>query len=177
VTQGLRVWLLADDAERRGHLERDLRAAGHEVTASPDQADVALASGAPGPIGPLPLVMLGGVPDDVASPAGVLPIDAAPDQIDAALRAVAAGLVVRVGPPATTGFQPRDELPSVLLTPREIEILAAIGEGDSNKEAARRLGISAHTVKFHLEAIFRKLGATSRAEAVGKGLRQRLIEI
>ncbi len=45
----------------------------------------------------------------------------------------------------------------------------------SNKTVARRLGISAHTVKFHLEAVFAKLGATSRAEAVAKGLRRGLI--
>ena len=61
--------------------------------------------------------------------------------------------------------------------PREIEVLAAIGDGLSNKEAARRLGISQHTVKFHVESLFRKLDATSRAEAVHKGLRQGLIEL
>ncbi len=68
-------------------------------------------------------------------------------------------------------------MPPALLTPREIEILTAIGEGKSNKEAARALGISAHTVKFHLEAVFAKLGAANRAEAVAKGLRRRLIEV
>jgi DNA-binding CsgD family transcriptional regulator len=62
-----------------------------------------------------------------------------------------------------------------LLTPRELEILACLGEGMSNKAVARRLGISAHTVKFHLEAVFTKLGVTSRAEAVAKGLRRGLI--
>ena len=58
-----------------------------------------------------------------------------------------------------------------------MEILALVGEGASNKAVARRLGISAHTVKFHLESVFRKLGVSTRAEAVGRGLRQRLIEM
>jgi two-component system, NarL family, nitrate/nitrite response regulator NarL len=64
-----------------------------------------------------------------------------------------------------------------LLTPREREILGLIGEGLSNKAMARRLGISVHTVKFHLEALFTKLDATSRAEAVTKGLRGGVIEL
>ena len=64
-----------------------------------------------------------------------------------------------------------------LLTPREREILGLIGEGLSNKAMARRLGISVHTVKFHLEALFTKLDATSRAEAVAKGLRGGVIEL
>jgi two-component system nitrate/nitrite response regulator NarL len=76
------------------------------------------------------------------------------------------------------GFAAVEEPASrALLTPREIEILTAIGEGMSNKAAARALGISAHTVKFHLEAVFAKLGAANRAEAVAKGLRRRLIEV
>ena len=63
------------------------------------------------------------------------------------------------------------------LTPREREILGLISEGLSNKAMARRLGISVHTVKFHLEALFTKLDATSRAEAVTKGLRGGVIEL
>ena len=75
-------------------------------------------------------------------------------------------------------FRPAEnEAEPALLTSRELEILAAIGEGLTNKEVARRLGISPHTVKFHLEAIFEKLGAGSRAEAIAKGLRQHLIEL
>jgi DNA-binding CsgD family transcriptional regulator len=63
------------------------------------------------------------------------------------------------------------------LTPREIEVLAAIGDGLSNKEVARRLGISPHTVKFHVKALFEKLDVTSRAEAVHKGLKRGLIDL
>lgn len=66
---------------------------------------------------------------------------------------------------------------SPLLTPREIEVLAALSDGLSNKAAARRLGISPHTVKFHIESLFRKLGAASRAEAVAKGLKRQIVEI
>jgi len=64
-----------------------------------------------------------------------------------------------------------------LLTPREAEILTRVGQGMSNKAVARALGISVHTVKFHLEALFAKLDATSRAEAVAKGLRGGVIEL
>jgi two-component system, NarL family, nitrate/nitrite response regulator NarL len=55
-------------------------------------------------------------------------------------------------------------------------VLAALGKGLSNKAVARQLGISPHTVKFHVEALFRKLGAGSRAEAVVKGLKQQICE-
>jgi len=112
------------------------------------------------------------------APAGVLAPDATAEQLDAALRAVFAGLLVRSTTAAaaeTKGFAPADDMP--LLTPREREILGLIGEGLSNKAMARRLGISVHTVKFHMEALFNKLDATSRAEAVTKGLRGGVIEL
>jgi DNA-binding NarL/FixJ family response regulator len=104
--------------------------------------------------------------------AGVLPAGAADRQILAAVAALAEGLVVRT--PLlrdATGFAPRDPAARPLLTPREVEVLALVGQGMSNKAIARRLGISAHTVKYHLEAIFAKLGVRSRAEAVTRGLR------
>ena len=56
-------------------------------------------------------------------------------------------------------------------------MLAAIGDGLGNKAIARKLDISLHTVKFHIESLFRKLGARSRAEAVAKGLARRKKEI
>jgi DNA-binding NarL/FixJ family response regulator len=54
------------------------------------------------------------------------------------------------------------------LTPRELEVLAAMADGASNKVIARRLGISFHTAKFHVAAILAKLDADSRTEAVAK---------
>ena len=61
-----------------------------------------------------------------------------------------------------------------LLTPRELEVLGAIGEGLTNKAIARRLGISLHTVKFHVESLFRKLGARTRTEALAKAAERRV---
>jgi DNA-binding NarL/FixJ family response regulator len=61
-----------------------------------------------------------------------------------------------------------------LLTPRELEVLSAIAEGLTNKSIARRLDISLHTVKFHVESLFRKLGVRSRTEAVARASERRL---
>jgi DNA-binding NarL/FixJ family response regulator len=63
----------------------------------------------------------------------------------------------------------------VLLTPREIEVLAALADGASNKVIARRLGISFHTVKFHVASILEKLDADSRTEAVAQAARFGLV--
>ena len=91
---------------------------------------------------------------------------------------MAAGLLVRApGGIAADGFRAAGEDAPPLLTPREAEILTLVGQGMSNKAVARALGISVHTVKFHLEALFAKLDATSRAEAVAKGLRGGVIEL
>lgn len=63
------------------------------------------------------------------------------------------------------------------LTPREIEVLRLLVEGLTNKAIAARLGISDHTVKFHIGAIMGKLGASSRTEAVTMAVRQGLIPL
>ena len=125
-----------------------------------------------------PVVVLTSQTMNGEQPAGVLPREVTGAQLDPALRAVAAGLLVR----APGGFPPDgfraagDDAPPPL-TPREAEILTLVGQGMSNKAVARQLGISVHTVKFHLEALFAKLDATSRAEAVAKGLRGGVIEL
>lgn len=107
---------------------------------------------------------------------GALPADASASQLDAALRAVATGLNVQVSQSGRFSSLDEDETPSPL-TPRELEILIALSDGLSNKAIARRFDISQHTVKFHAESIFRKLGANTRADAVAKGLRQGLVHL
>jgi len=61
------------------------------------------------------------------------------------------------------------------LTPRELEVLAAMADGASNKAIARRLGISFHTAKFHVAAILAKLNADSRTEAVTRAAQLGLV--
>ena len=71
-----------------------------------------------------------------------------------------------------------DERPSVeVLTARELDVLAALADGLSNKAIAARLGISEETVKFHLSAIFGKLGASNRTDAVRQALRRGIVEL
>jgi len=154
-----------------------LQAAGHSVVE--DGPDVVLCDLETGKAPPreaeAPVLALA---DQAIDAAGVLPRGVDPAMLDPALRAVAAGLLVRVpgAAPTPAGFRGvAEDAPP--LTPREAEVLALVGQGMSNKAVARRLGISLHTVKFHLEALFAKLEATSRAEAVAKGLRGGVIEL
>lgn len=175
---GLRVRIHASDPVRRQGLGSMLASAGHVLTDETPDVELCDMQRASSPLpkeAEAPVVALtAGAP--AGSPAGVLPPDATVEQLDAALRAVFAGLIVRpAATPEPRGFAPAEDMP--LLTPREREILGLIGEGLSNKAMARRLGISVHTVKFHLEALFLKLDATSRAEAVAKGLRGGVIEL
>jgi len=57
------------------------------------------------------------------------------------------------------------------LTPREIQVLALVAQGASNKEIARRLGISVHTAKFHVGQLLDKLDAIGRTDAVAHAAR------
>jgi two-component system nitrate/nitrite response regulator NarL len=178
MSNGLRVRIHAADPVRRRGLTAMLQAAGHELTDETPDVELCDMDRSSSPLpkeAEAPVVALTrGSP--AGAPAGVLTPDATAEQLDAALRAVVAGLLVRSSATQEArGFAPAEDMP--LLTPREREILALIGEGLSNKAMARRLGISVHTVKFHLEALFTKLDATSRAEAVAKGLRGGVIEL
>jgi DNA-binding CsgD family transcriptional regulator len=65
----------------------------------------------------------------------------------------------------------------VSLTPRELEVLALLAEGMSNKAIARRLGISVHTAKFHVGALIDKLDAVGRTDAVAHAARRGVIQL
>ena len=65
----------------------------------------------------------------------------------------------------------------VLLTPRELEVLALLAEGMSNKAIARRLGISVHTAKFHVGALIDKFDAIGRTDAVAHAARRGAIQL
>ena len=171
----LRVAILARDPIRERGLAGVLADLGHVVAGNDKDAEIILAdAGVAIAQDEIPVVTLG---SPVGQQAGALTENAGPAQIDAALRAVAAGLTVRDPALAFTGFARLDDTEAPLLTRRELDVLGALGDGLSNKAVGRRLGVSQHTVKFHLESLFRKLGVTSRTEAVRKGLRQRLIEL
>ena len=73
----------------------------------------------------------------------------------------------------------RNGLPELVepLTAREHEVLSLVADGLRNREIAERLGITEHTVKFHLAAVFGKLGATSRTDAVRRAFRLGLIHL
>jgi two-component system nitrate/nitrite response regulator NarL len=63
------------------------------------------------------------------------------------------------------------------LTTREQEVLELLASGLSNRRIAERLGISEHTVKFHVNAIYGKLDASSRTEAVNHALRRGILRL
>ena len=66
---------------------------------------------------------------------------------------------------------------SSLLSPREIEVLACVAQGKSNKEIARSLVVSDQTIKNHLTAIYKKLVVSDRTSAVVTAIRRGLIKL
>jgi two-component system, NarL family, response regulator YdfI len=114
----------------------------------------------------------------------ILSRESGPDDVLSAIYAAYDGLVLLSTPTAESlaavyGDQPlevEDEL-SEEITSRETEVLRMLAEGLVNKDIAARLGISEHTVKFHISSILDKLGASTRTEAVTLGIRRGLIPI
>ncbi len=116
--------------------------------------------------------------------ASLLLRDATPEEIQAALRAASTGLitfdqrVMRViGDQFTTSPVTMDGQDPVLLTPREMDVLQGIARGMPNKSIARELGISDHTVKFHITSIFQKLDVSSRSEAIAVAARIGILDL
>ncbi len=99
-----------------------------------------------------------------------------------ALLAEVPGLrIARRGEPADVAMVQTDAAiatdSDTALTRRELEVLALMAEGASNKAIARRLGISVHTAKFHVGSLLDKLDATGRTDAVAQAVRQGVIHL
>lgn len=128
------------------------------------------------------IILLADVSDAIiagsAGARGVLSRNASAETMASAIAAVADGLIVIEPAFAAALFPARDSSsarPVEELTPRELQVLRLLAEGQSNKTIARELGISEHTVKFHVNAILGKLNAQSRTEAVVTATRLGLI--
>lgn len=173
----LRVLVVADDPLVRSILEARVTSEGHSL--SSDDADVAVVDLVGATFEKLRIPVVALAPDrktgDAAWSAGARAVVARTveaETLSAAIFAANAGLVtvdpdlVVLAPRIT--IDPRD---SEELTPREIDVLQHLAAGLSNKEIAVRLGISDHTVKFHVNAVLTKLNADSRTEAVVRGVR------
>jgi len=100
---------------------------------------------------------------------GILPTDASADELTAAVHALSQGLIV--GAPSLLFVSESEPLEHGPLTERELEVLGLLARGLANKQIAMELGISEHTVKFHVSSIYTKLNVTNRTEAVRAGLR------
>ncbi len=144
-------------------------------------------------LGRLPAVLLATAPQDYHALAltgpgmpgrAYLLRHAGGEEIAAALQAVLRGLTV-LDPAVAAQLQPAPSVPPAPaadetgepLTERELEVLRLLALGLPNKAIALRLGISEHTVKFHVGAILAKLGAASRTEAVMLAARRGLLPL
>jgi two-component system nitrate/nitrite response regulator NarL len=114
---------------------------------------------------------------------GYLLKDMEPSELVSALREIMQGKTIVA--PELTGVlarviqaegedqgPPKEISPFAELTPREVEILCLLAEGQSNKVIARNLGITDGTVKLHVKAILRKLDVHSRVEAAVMAVEQ-----
>lgn len=111
----------------------------------------------------------------------ILNRDAGPEEIVSAVKAAHCGLVAlsaEISHKMAERFpapSPKNDLPIEELTARELEVLVMLAEGLGNGQIADRLGVSDHTIKFHISSILDKLGASTRTEAVTMALRMGLI--
>jgi two-component system, NarL family, response regulator YdfI len=114
----------------------------------------------------------------------ILSRESDPDDVISAIYAAHDGLVLLGAPAAASLAAVYDDQAvevetglSEEITSRETDVLRMLAGGLVNKDIATRLGISEHTVKFHISSILNKLGASTRTEAVALGIRRGLIPI
>ena len=113
---------------------------------------------------------------------GLLRRDSKPEELFAVIEAVTTGFTA-LGPEELDLLLPANRSDDVgqivteALSARESEVLALMSQGLANKNIADQLGISEHTVKFHVSSILSKLAVASRTEAVARGVRDGLIVI
>ena len=137
----------------------------------------------------VPLVWLGEPPvaqrlATATLPGGMIPPQSSLEQIERTLQAAHVGLNV-IHPDFThvtdqTEHDVEDDAPVLhdlpVLSPREQEVLTQVANGLPNKAIARVLGITDHTVKFHISSVLNKLEASSRSEAVAIATRRGMLE-
>ena len=97
-------------------------------------------------------------------------MDASAEELCAAVHALSQGLITGARPLMSATDEDNTSAPGPL-TDREAEVLTLLSKGLANKQIAVKLGISEHTVKFHVSSIYTKLNATNRTQAVREGLR------
>jgi DNA-binding NarL/FixJ family response regulator len=186
----IRVQVLAHDSALRVTLARQPGLV--IVDADPDvlviDTDGRGVAALPPPGGPPAVALLdidiGGTAALRAGARAVLPRESGADEIAAAIQAVAAGLLVlhpdlagAIDPSTAPTSAPSAATAGAPLTPRERQVLTLLADGLGNKTIAGRLGISDHTVKAHVAAIFEKLSVSTRAEAAAVGLRRGFIAL
>lgn len=111
-----------------------------------------------------------------------VPDTALADRLAALLAGVPGLRLVRAGESADAAIVPASGTSSAIdrtvsLTPRELDVLALLAEGASNKMIARALGISVHTAKFHVGSLLDKLDAIGRTDAVAQAARLGVIHL
>ena len=114
---------------------------------------------------------------------GLLAPEADAEELQLVVNAVARGMTILPQPLAAKLLPPISEADAnaqaleIDLTPREQDVLDWLGRGLPNKLIAQELRITEATVKFHVSAVYAKLGAASRAEAITKAARLGLITL
>lgn len=176
-----------EDVHVVGDIDIDERIASRLRVINPDVLLADLQTRAPSALNDVdcPIVVLLSGAHDAASAfaagAGAVLLRTAPaERLHAALHAVTSELVVADGDIASRVFdqraRPAGELEQAL-THRELEVMDQLAAGRTNRDIAAALGITEHTVKFHVNSILDKLGAESRTEAVVRAARLGIVVI